>query len=119
MGYFLYVDGEPARWCQCGPRDRLAELVSQYRLDPDPAVWAITCFFVIPARRASGLAHRLLAGVVEGLRSRGVERVEAFPRRGEDLPPDDVWTGPEPLFRAAGFAVLREDARRPVYEIAL
>ena len=47
-GYLLYVDGEPAGWCQCGPRDRLPKLLEEYRLEPDPEVWAITCFLIAP-----------------------------------------------------------------------
>jgi Golgi nucleoside diphosphatase len=36
--------------------------------------------------------------------------------RGQNLEPDDQWTGPESLFRSAGFSVLRDDSRWPVFE---
>lgn len=118
-GYLLYADGEPAAWCQAGPRDRLAKLVRQFRLEPLPGTWAITCFLVAPAYRGRGLAARLLAEVLLDLPARGARRVEAFPKRGLDLEPGDLWNGPEAMFRAAGFEVARDDPGRPVLAIEL
>lgn len=100
---FLLLDGDAvAGWCQVGPRDRLRKLARQYGLPPDPAAWAITCFEVAPARRGRGAARILLEGVLAALAERGVRRVEAFPRPGR-LEPGEAWTGPESLFRGAGF----------------
>jgi ribosomal protein S18 acetylase RimI-like enzyme len=113
-GYLLYADGLPIGWCQVGRRDRLAKLVGQYRLLPDSATWAITCFQIAPAYRRQGLASALLQDVLRDLRARGVRRVEAFPKRGKGLGPEDVWTGPEQLFVAAGFRLVRDDPSRPV-----
>jgi len=116
-GYLLYADGAPAGWCQAGPRDRLTKLVRQLALAPDPAAWAITCFQIAPARRRQGLASFLLGEVLRDLRGRGVRRVEAFPKRGPSLEVDELWNGPESMFRTAGFAVVRDDPRRPVLAI--
>ena len=102
-----------------GPRDRLEKLVRQFQLERDPAVWAITCFEVVREQRRSGAASRLLGGVLDDLRARGVARVQAFPRRGSDLGSGELWTGPESMYRAAGFAVVRDDASRPVLELSL
>lgn len=113
-GYLLYVDAEPVAWCQAGPRDRLAKLVQQFELEPDPNTWAVTCFLLAPEQRGKGLARRLLNGVLEDLRARGVQRVEAFPKRGEGLDAADLWNGPERMFAAAGFEVVRDDPTRPV-----
>jgi len=113
-GYLLYVDGQPAGWCQAGPRDRLAKLARQFQLAPDPAAWAITCFQIAPAYRRQGLAAYLLDEVLHDLHARGVRRVEAFPKRGADLDMGDLWNGPEAMFRAAGFTVARDDPQRPV-----
>ncbi len=115
-GYLLYRDGVPVGWCQSGPRDRLVKLCREYDFTPDPQVWALTCFLLAPAVRGQGLAHRLLAGVLEDLRERRVTRVQAFPRRGEGLSVKEIWTGTEDLFRQAGFALVLEHPRRPVYE---
>jgi ribosomal protein S18 acetylase RimI-like enzyme len=113
-GYLLYGDDEVVGWCQALERDRLAKLARQFDLPPDPATWAITCFLIAPRHRRQGLAGRLLREVVADLRRRGAARIEAFPKRGPDLDDGDLWNGPEAMFRAAGFAVLRDDPVRPV-----
>jgi ribosomal protein S18 acetylase RimI-like enzyme len=113
-GYLLYGDDEVVGWCQALERDRLAKLARQFDLPPDPATWAITCFLIAPRHRRQGLAGRLLREVVADLRRRGAARIEAFPKRGPDLDAGDLWNGPEAMFRAAGFAVLRDDPVRPI-----
>lgn len=118
-GYLIYVDGVPAAWCQVGKRDRLQKLTRQFKLDADPEMWAITCFFVIPKFRKQGVAKALLGGVLDDLKKSGVKRVQAFPKRGEKLDAGDMWTGPEALFASAGFKVLRDSPTSPVMEIRL
>ena len=80
-------------WCQVGPRDRLPKLLETYRLDADPTMWAVTCFFLRPSARGAGLATILLRGVMADLDSRGVLAAQGYPRRG-DLPAEDA--GPAP-----------------------
>lgn len=118
-GYLLYVDDEPAGWCQVGPRDRLPKLVGQFGLTPDAEAWAITCFLIAPAQRGQGLAGQLLRAVLADLRARGVRYVEAFPKRGADLDALDLWNGPEGMFRRAGFRVVQEDPAGPVLTLDL
>ena len=111
------MDGEPSGWCQAVPRDRLDKLRRQFARPADPETWAVTCFLIAPALRERGLASFLLGEVLGDLRRRGVRRVEAYPARGEGLPPDDVWTGPEAMFLAAGFRIVQDDPKRPVLVI--
>jgi GNAT superfamily N-acetyltransferase len=118
-GYLLYAKGEPIGWCQVGPRDRLTKLTRQYHLEPDPAVWAITCLFVQPQFRHAGVAQRFVGLVLSDLARRGVTRVQTFPKRAPLLDDEDVWTGPERLYAAAGFSTLRDDDIRPVMERVL
>ncbi len=118
-GLLAYAGGEPVGWCQLGPRDRLAKLVRQLTLGPDPEAWAVTCFLVAPAWRGGGVAQALLTAAVVRARDGGATHLEAFPRRGEGLAADDLWNGPEALFRAAGFVVARADATRPVLRLEL
>ncbi len=118
-GYLLYADGEPVGWCQCGPRDRLAKLRGQFSLAHRDGTWAITCFQIVPERRRTGLARRLLAAVVDDLRDRGISRVEAFPKRGEGLTADDLWNGPEAIYLEAGFTVETDDDARPILALEL
>ena len=108
-GYLMYEDKEPIGWCQAGPRDRLAKLVEQFELDPDPDTWGVTCFLIAPRYRRQGLAGKLLRAVLRDMSRRGVRRAEAYPRRGERLGELELWNGPESLFLANGF--------RPVAEV--
>ncbi|MBA2358573.1 MAG: GNAT family N-acetyltransferase [Actinobacteria bacterium] len=87
----------------------------QYGLRPDDGTWAISCLLVAPAQRGRGVARAVLRAVLEDLRALGVRRVEAFPRLGTD----DPWTGPESLFRTAGFELAQDDAERPVLALRL
>lgn len=118
-GYLLYADDEPVGWCQCGPRDRLAKLVAQYRLEPSPDTWAVTCFVLAPPYRGRGLAVQLLKAVAADLAVRGVRHVQGFPRGGEALEPGEVWTGRESTFQAANFVVERAHEKFPVYGLKL
>jgi GNAT superfamily N-acetyltransferase len=118
-GYLLYLNDVPVGWCQVGPRDRLWKLRQRFRLHHDPETWAISCFLIAPAHRRRGLAAVMLRDVLDDLRKRGVRRVEAFPPRGTNLDPGDLWTGPEALYRGAGFEIVRDDPRCPVYGITL
>jgi GNAT superfamily N-acetyltransferase len=118
-GYLLLDGGEVVGWCQAGPRDRLPKLAAQYGLPPDPGAWAVTCFEIAPAHRGRGAARLLLEGVLADARARGAERVEGFPRCGAALPPGEAWTGPEGLFRGAGFAEVRRGARGSVVAVSL
>ncbi len=113
-GYLAYVDGQVAGWCQVGPRDRLGHLRRRFQLNEDRAVWAITCFYVLPEMRRQGVATALLEHALKALKAKGVSKVEAYPRRGAALTVDDMWNGPEAMLVRAGFKVQREDPERPV-----
>ena len=115
-GYLSYKDDEPVGWCQVLQRDKLLKLCEQYRLRPCAARWAITCFLLIPSVRRRGVATQMLCLILKDLKTRGILEVEAFPRRGLAL--DDAlsrWTGPEEVFRAAGFQEEVHDVLRPIF----
>lgn len=112
-GLLAYDGREPVGWCQLGRRDRLSKLVRQLELEPDPGTWAVSCFLVAPTHRRRGVATALLAAAVEAARAEGGDRLEAYPRKGE-TDPEGLWTGPEALFRAAGFRVVRDGEPRSV-----
>lgn len=117
-GYLLYSDGRPIGWIQVGRRDRLEKLVQQFKLEPDPDTWAITCFYIQPDYRGKGMASFLLRQVLANLKRKKVKRVEVFPKRNpQDI--HDMWNGPESMFARAGFTVALDDAERPVLAISL
>jgi GNAT superfamily N-acetyltransferase len=118
-GYLLYIDELPVGWCQVGRRDRLKKLISQYKLEANPEIWAITCFVIKPKYRGIGLADSLLKAILEDLKGRGVKEVEAFPNRTHSTNAGEHWRGPESLFDNAGFKVKRDDPNRPVFSINL
>jgi GNAT superfamily N-acetyltransferase len=118
-GYLLHAEGEPVGWCQVGPRDRLAKLVAEYRLTPEPDVWAATCLLLVPQVRGRGWARLLLEEIIRDLPNRGAAALEAYPRRGDDLPAEAIWTGPESLFLSLGFEMIQEHPRRPRFRRAI
>lgn len=118
-GYLLYRGQEPIGWSQVGLRDRLSKLNEQFGFAPDPTVWAITCFLIHPEYRRRGFARSLLIAILEDLAGRGARRVEAYPRRGVELDPMDLWNGPESLFLEMGFEIIRDDPLRPVLGCSL
>jgi GNAT superfamily N-acetyltransferase len=118
-GYLLYLDGAVVGWCQVGARDRLSKLVTQFGLEAEDEVWAISCFQINPQFRGWGLATRLLAAVLADLRERGIGRVQAYPKLDARLPADQQWTGPRALYEQAGFQMVRENKSRAILEIAL
>jgi GNAT superfamily N-acetyltransferase len=113
-GYLFYEDGQPIGWCQVVLRDHLTKLRKQFNLQSDSKTWAITCFLVIPRLRRHGKAARFLEFILDDLRDRGVERVEAFPRKGSNLDEMDLWNGPMSMFQEAGFTTTGESATRDV-----
>src|SRR3990172_1080224 len=66
-GYLLYDDAKVVGWCQVGARDRLSKLASQFNMQPEPEVWAISCFQIDPDLQRRGLASELLKAVLVDL----------------------------------------------------
>src|SRR3989304_5876658 len=64
-------------------------------------------------------ARLLLEKFLRALPGRGADVLEAFPRRGEGLEAEDVWTGPESLFVQLGFEQVQEHPRRSRYRLRL
>jgi len=118
-GYLLYVEDQPAGWCQTGRRDRLSKLVSQYQLQPNPEAWAITCFVIRPEYRKQGCATYLLKVILEDLQKQNVKQVQAFPKQAGYLSPGEHWKGPIDMYLSVGFKVERDDLHHPVLTITL
>jgi GNAT superfamily N-acetyltransferase len=122
-GLLAYAGGEVVGTVQFEPRDPLTRLTARmpYKgLAPSATTWALLCFRVRDDQRRRGVARALLDATTAHLRdAHGATAVEAYPRRGEDLHDTELWTGPEALFVAAGFALVRDQAQYPVYRKAL
>ena len=117
-GLLAYECDGPVGWCQLGPRDRLRKLVGDLELDPEPAVWAVTCFLVPPRMRRRGVAAALLAAAVDAARDGGASRLEGYPRTVAEEP-GEMWTGPLELYLRAGFRPVQPGSPRSVVALQL
>ncbi|BCG80238.1 N-acetyltransferase [Mesorhizobium sp. 113-3-3] len=78
-GLLALEDGKAVGWMQIGPRADVPEWNNKGRgsapIDPadasDPAVWAISCFFIRAKARGRGITHRLVEGGIDFARSNG------------------------------------------------
>jgi GNAT superfamily N-acetyltransferase len=120
-GLLAYDGATVVATVQFEPRDALPKLTARmpYRgLEPEARTWGLTCFRVLADYRRRGVARALLAAAIAHLRDvQGARVIEAYPRRGEDLRDEEVWTGPEALFAHAGFEVVREHVQYPVWRL--
>ena len=109
-GLVAYLDREPAGWIAVAPRAEFVR-VDTSRATPrvdDTNVWAIPCITVRRKARGQGVAVALIRAAVAYAARCGAPAVEAYPRAGGARVYDDfAFFGTEPLFRKAGFRVIR------------
>jgi hypothetical protein len=118
-GYLVYEGGIPCGWVQVTRRDRIDKLMERFALQPDPLIWAITCMALAPKLQGKGYSHEIVRLILDDMRLQGIKKVQAFPKIGEGLSKETIWTGPLAVFLNAGFKVIQEDEDRPVLEIEL
>jgi GNAT superfamily N-acetyltransferase len=107
----LAFEGEaPVGWIAIAPRSELARVEASPttpRVD-DAAVWVIPCITVRQGARGRGIAVALIKAAVTYAAENGAPAVEAYPRAGAARTKDDnAFFGTEPMFRRAGFQVVR------------
>jgi len=109
-GLLAFEGEEPVGWIAVGPRAELARLDASRatpRVD-DVDVWVIPCISVRPSARGRGIAVALIRAAVAYAARWRAPAVEAYPRAGSARTADDnAYIGTEPLFRRAGFRVIR------------
>ncbi|MFQ5548169.1 MAG: GNAT family N-acetyltransferase [Woeseia sp.] len=110
-GLLAYEGDEPVGWIAVAPRSELAR-VDRSRATPrvdDQDVWVISCITVRKEDRGRGIALGLIRAAVAYATEQGAPAVEAYPRAGTARTKDDnAYIGTEPLFRTAGFRVIRK-----------
>lgn len=110
-GLVAFDDGAPVGWIAVAPRGELGR-VDASRATPrvdDTDVWVIPCITVAKAARGRGIAHALIRAAVAYAAAHGAPAVEAYPRAGAARTADDnAYFGTEPMFRRAGFRVVRK-----------
>jgi GNAT superfamily N-acetyltransferase len=109
-GLLAFEGDLPAGWIAIAPRTELARIETSRatpRVD-DEDVWVIPCVTVGKTARGRGIALALLRAAVAYATAHGAPAVEAYPRAGATRTGDDTAAfGTEPLFRRAGFQVIR------------
>ena len=109
-GLLAFEDDEPVGWVAVAPRHELNR-VDRSRATPridDVDVWVIPCVTVRQDARGRGIAVALINAAVRYAAEHGAPAVEAYPRAGSERTGDDnAYFGTEPMFRRAGFSVIR------------
>jgi GNAT superfamily N-acetyltransferase len=104
-----YLDGEPAGWCNIGPRSEITRLAQSKLMPPtdDLPVWSIICVVVRSGFRKQGVTRHLIEGAVAYAASNGAPAVEAHPVDPQgrmDL--TMAFVGTKAMFDKAGFRVV-------------
>lgn len=110
-GLLAFEEGEAVGWVAVAPRSELTRIVRSRATPPvdDAPVWVIPCVTVRKGYRGRGIAVALIRAAVDYAGERGAPAVEAYPRAdGERTGDDNAYFGTEPMFRRAGFEVVRE-----------
>jgi GNAT superfamily N-acetyltransferase len=110
-GLLAFAGDEPVGWIAIAPRTELARIETSRatpRVD-DEDVWVIPCITVRKTARGRGIALALIRAAVGYAAEQGAAAVEAYPRAGATrIGDDNAYFGTEPLFRRAGFRVIRK-----------
>lgn len=110
-GLLAFEGGKAIGWVAIAPRAELARLEASRatpRVD-DAEVWVIPCITVRPSARGRGIALALIRAAVAYAARWRAPAVEAYPRAGSARTADDnAYIGTQPLFRRAGFRVIRK-----------
>lgn len=80
-------------------------------------VWVVGCFLIDEAWRRQGVAGALLDAGIALARAAGARSIEAFPRRAEGVPVEQLWTGPFELFESRGFSLVNDFQPYPVLRL--
>ena len=109
-GLLAFEGNEPMGWIAVAPRSELARIEASRTTPRVDAidVWVIPCITVRKAARGRGIALASIEAAVAYAAENGAPAVEAYPRAGSARTGDDnAFFGTEPLFRRAGFRVIR------------
>ncbi|MBI2919721.1 MAG: GNAT family N-acetyltransferase [Planctomycetes bacterium] len=110
-GLLAYRGGEAVGWVAIAPRPELRRVDASKATPPvdGVAVWVIPCITVRRRARGGGVAVELIRAAVAYAKKQGAPAVDAYPRAGKGRVHDDfAYYGTEPLFRKAGFQVIRK-----------
>jgi len=102
-GTIVFCGRDAVGWCQFGPKEELARIDRKKGYRPtSPDAWRVTCLFIAPGHRRSGLATYAVRESVRAMKKAGVSAVEAYPVEGERSA-RLLWSGTPKLFEEIGF----------------
>ncbi len=107
-GTIVYCGKDPVGWCQFGPKEELSRIDNKRGYAPtaeDP--WRITCLFIAPKHRRSGLAKLAVAASVRAMKKLGAKAVEAYPVEGKSGAAF-LYSGTPHLFEGEGFSRVKQ-----------
>ena len=114
-GLLAFEGDQAVGWIAIAPRTEYRRIEASRatpRVD-DEDVWVIPCITVRPSARGRGIALTLIRAAVKYAGEQGAPAVEAYPRAGAKRTKDDnAFFGTEPLFRRAGFRVIRKPPKK-------
>jgi GNAT superfamily N-acetyltransferase len=119
-------DGVPVGWCAVAPRVEYGRVLRSRTTKPadldDPAVWAVTCFYIRRGHRGHGVASALLDAAIPFAKRHGAAVLEGYPvdplgRRRQNA---ELYYGTFAMFQAGGFTeVERRSSTRPIMRLDL
>ncbi len=122
-GLLAFAGDLAVGWCQLTPRSDLPWLDRTRTLQPvdDVPVWSVSCFYIRPGYRRSGVMSALIEAAVKAARRSRAIALEAYPvdtdRPGSSA---NVFTGTAGAFSRAGFKpVARRAPHRPIMRYEL
>jgi len=105
IGVLAYDGREPIGWCSIAPRETYVRLERSKTMPretpPETPTWTILCFYVVRARRGTGVTRALIDGAVSHARKLGAKVVEGYPFDAAGV--SSTHRGHSSVFRKAGF----------------
>lgn len=122
-GLLAYRGTTPVGWIAVAPRGEFGRLNRSPLLKPvdDLPVWAITCFYIAPDHRRTGIAGRLVDAAIDLAATHHATALEAYPLDvGDDDAADStIYTGTLDMFIDAGFTETARRRNRPIMRLRL
>ena len=103
-GTIVFCGSDPVGWCQFGPKEELPRIDRKRGYRPTSLrAWRVTCLFIAPGHRRSGLAAFAVKESLKAMKKAGVRSVESYPVEGERSA-TFLWSGTPKIFEEAGFS---------------
>jgi ribosomal protein S18 acetylase RimI-like enzyme len=109
-GYLAYFDNKPVGWCNANLKENFQKvlLLKELKTDFDGKLASIVCFIISHLYRRKGIARKLLQYVCKDLKDKGIDCIEAYPRKNDKLSDAHLYHGPLSLYKSEDFTIYKE-----------